>query len=80
MRATVFYNTLRLLLFMVALIVLYFVGARSWLLIGLAILVSGIASYFLLAPQRAAMAGEVSQRVRGFRQRLDAGTHSEDKD
>jgi len=37
-------------------------------------------SYFLLAPQRAAMAGELSQRVRGFRQRLDAGTRAEDRD
>jgi hypothetical protein len=80
MHATILYNLLRLLLFFVALLVLYFVGARSLLLVALAILVSGIASYFLLAPQRDAMAGEVSRRVRGFRHRLDASTRSEDQD
>ena len=80
MRATLFYNTLRFLLFMVALIVLYLVGARSLVLVGLAILISGIASYFVLAPHRDAMATELSHQVRGFRQRLDAGARAEDKD
>ncbi|HXP22161.1 MAG TPA: DUF4229 domain-containing protein [Streptosporangiaceae bacterium] len=80
MRATLFYNTLRFLLFAAAFFLLYLAGARSLLLFGLAFLVSGIMSYFLLAPQRAAMAGELSQRVRGFRQRLDAGTRAEDRD
>lgn len=80
MRATIFYNILRFLLFIVVLFVLYFVGARSLLLFGLAFLISGIASYFLLAPQRAAMAGELSSRARGFRGRLDSGARAEDQD
>jgi uncharacterized protein (DUF58 family) len=75
-----FYNMLRLLLFAVVFIVLYVAGARTLLLFGLAFLVSGILSYFLLAPQRAAMAGELSARVRGFRHRLDAGTRAEDRE
>jgi uncharacterized protein (DUF58 family) len=75
-----FYNMLRLLLFAVVFIVLYVAGARTLLLFGLAFLVSGILSYFLLAPQRAAMAGELSSRVRGFRHRLDAGARAEDGD
>ena len=80
MRATVFYNALRLLLFAVAFILMRIAGARSLLLFGLAFLISGIVSYFLLAPQREAMAGELSQRVRSFRHRLDAGTRAEDRD
>lgn len=80
MRATLFYNAMRLLLFAVAFALLYLAGARSLLLFGLAFLVSGIMSYFLLVPQRAAMVGELSRRVRGFRHRLDAGTRAEDRD
>jgi Protein of unknown function (DUF4229) len=80
MRATMFYNTLRLLLFAVVFFLLYFAGARSLLLFGLAFLVSGVLSYFLLAPQRAAMAGELAARARRFRHRLDAGTRAEDGD
>jgi hypothetical protein len=80
MRATIFYNILRFLLFIVVLFVLHLVGARSLLLFGLAFLISGIASYFLLAPQRAAMAGELSGRARGFRSRLDSGARAEDQD
>jgi uncharacterized membrane protein HdeD (DUF308 family) len=80
MRATLFYNVLRLLLFVVAFFLMYAAGARSLLLFGLAFLVSGVVSYFLLAPQRTAMAGELSARVRGFRRRLDAGTRAEDTD
>jgi outer membrane murein-binding lipoprotein Lpp len=75
-----FYNMLRLLLFAVVFTVLYLAGARTLLLFGLAFLVSGVLSYFLLAPQRAAMAGELSSRVRGFRHRLDAGSRAEDRD
>jgi uncharacterized protein (DUF58 family) len=80
MRATMFYNMLRLLLFAVVFFLLYIAGARSLLLYGLAFGVSGLVSYFMLAPQRAAMAGELSARVRGFRRRLDAGTRAEDRD
>ena len=80
MRATVSYNLLRLLLFVAAFGLLYLAGAQGVLLLGGAILISGVISYFALAAQRSAMAGEVSQRWRGFRQRIDAGTKSEDTD
>jgi Mn2+/Fe2+ NRAMP family transporter len=80
MRATVYYNALRLGVFAVAFMLMYLAGARSLLLFGLAFLVSGVVSYFLLAHQRAAMAGEVSARFRGFRRRLDAGARAEDID
>lgn len=80
MRATLSYTVLRLGLFAVALLLLYWAGARSLLLLGLAALISGVVSYFLLTPQRAAMSGAISRRIGDFRQSLDAGTKAEDRD
>jgi Protein of unknown function (DUF4229) len=80
MRATLFYTVLRLGLFIAAFGVLYVAGARSILLLGGAILISGIASYFVLTPQRTAMSNALSKRVTGFRDRLEAGTRAEDDD
>ena len=48
--------------------------------LGLALLVSGAASYILLTRQRDAMAGALSRRLTSFRSRLDAGTRAEDND
>jgi uncharacterized membrane protein HdeD (DUF308 family) len=80
MRATLLYTASRLLLFITAAALLYLAGARQFLLIGLALLVSGIASYVLLARQRDAMAGAWSARVRSMRDRLNEGTSAEDRD
>lgn len=80
MRATLSYTLLRLVLFVVAFGLLYAAGAHSLLLLALAILISGIASYFLLSSQRIAMSSAISRRVTDFRRRLDAGTRAEDKD
>ena len=80
MRATLFYNSLRLLIFVVVFALLYVAGARTLALWGLAILISGVISLFLLAPQRAAMADEFSRRYRSLRSRLDEGTRAEDRD
>lgn len=80
MRATLFYSVLRLGLFAVAFLVLYIAGARSLLLLGGAILISGVISYFLLTRQRMAMSEGISRKVTDFRQRLDAGTRAEDDD
>lgn len=80
MRATLFYSVLRLGLFAVAFLVLYMAGARSLLLLGGAILISGVISYFLLSRQRIAMSEGISRKVTGFRQGLDAGTRAEDQD
>lgn len=80
MRALLFYNSLRLLIFAAVFAMLYVAGARTLALWGLAILISGVISLFALAPQRAAMAGEVSRRYRRFRRRLDAGAAAEDQD
>ncbi|HUJ05543.1 MAG TPA: DUF4229 domain-containing protein [Streptosporangiaceae bacterium] len=80
MRATLSYTALRLGLFVVAFGLLYLAGARSILLLALAILISGVVSYFVLSPQRNAMSGAITQRVTGFRERLDAATRAEDDD
>ena len=80
MRATLYYTVLRFGLFIVAFGVLYAAGVRSILLLGGAILISGVVSYFVLTPQRNAMSNALSKRVTGFRDRLDSGTRSEDDD
>jgi hypothetical protein len=80
MRATVVYSTARILLFVVATGLVYFAGARGWLLLALGLVVSGIASYVLLSRQRDAMSRALAGSSRGFRSRIDAGAHAEDDD
>jgi len=78
MRATVFYTISRILLFAVALLLLHLAGARGLLLVGLALLVSGILSYVVLSRQREAMAGTLATRLRSLRTRIDEGARTED--
>ena len=80
MRATLSYTALRLGLFVVVFLLLDLAGARSLLLLGGAILISGAISYFVLTGQRSAMSSAISRRVTGFRERLNAGTSAEDDD
>jgi hypothetical protein len=83
MRSAVAYTSARILLFVGATGLLYLAGARGLLLLGLALLVSGIASYVLLSRQRDAMSGAIASRLQGLRglgRRLDAGTRAEDDD
>ena len=78
MRATLTYTTARIVLFIIALVLIRLAGAQGLLLVGLALLASGIASYVLLSRWREAMAGSVSGWLRSMRTRLDAGTRAED--
>jgi Protein of unknown function (DUF4229) len=78
MHATFAYTTARILLFAVMLGLLYLVGVRGLLLLGLAVLISGIVSFIVLSRQRDAMAGAITSRISNFRQRLDEGTRAED--
>jgi Mn2+/Fe2+ NRAMP family transporter len=87
MRATLAYTSARILLFVVSMILLYLVGARGLLLLALALVVSGIASFVLLSRQRDVMSGVLTgrlrngrQRVRGFRSRLEEGARAEDEE
>lgn len=77
-RAVLRYTAARAGLFAVALGLLYLLGARSLLLIGLALLVSGLASYVLLSRQRDELSSVIDGKFRGLRGRLDAGAASED--
>ncbi len=87
MRATLAYTSARILLLAVSMILLYLVGARGLLLLALAFVVSGIASFVLLSRQRDVMSGVLTgrlrngrQRVRGFRSRLEEGARAEDEE
>jgi cell division protein FtsW (lipid II flippase) len=80
MRATVAYTSARVLLFVVLLGLLYLAGLRGWLLIPIALLVSGVVSLLMLSRQRDAMSGAISSRLTNFRQRIDEGARREDDD
>jgi hypothetical protein len=80
MRATLAYSTMRLLLFIACLLLIYLAGARGLLLVALALVVSGIVSFVVLSRQRDAMSGSLVSSFRGFRARLDEGSGSEDED
>ncbi len=80
MRAAISYTALRLGLFVVVFGLLWVAGARSLLLLVLATLVSAVLSYFVLSPQRSAMAGVINRRVGDFKHQLDEGTRAEDED
>ena len=87
MRATLAYTSARILLLVVSIILLYLVGARGLLLLVLACLVSGIASFVLLSRQRDVMSSALMARIRpgqrraaGFRARLEEGARAEDDD
>ena len=74
MRATLAYTSARILLFVAALGLLYLAGARKLMLVGLALVISGIVSFVVLSRQREAMSGALVFRFRQFRSRLDEGT------
>lgn len=78
MRATFAYTTARILLFLAALGILYLVGARGWLLLALALVISGIISLVALSRQRDAMSGSITTRLSNFRRRIEEGTRRED--
>jgi hypothetical protein len=87
MRTTLAYTSARILLFVVGVVLLYLVGARGILLLGLALVVSGIASFVLLSKQRDVMSGALAARLRNRREattslraRLDEGARAEDDD
>ena len=78
MRATIVYTAARILLFAVALGLIYLAGARGLLLWALALIVSGAASYILLSRMRDNMAGSITRRIDSVRSRIDQGARIED--
>jgi TctA family transporter len=87
MRATLTYTSARIVLLVVSALLLYLVGARGLLLLVLAFLVSGVASFVLLSRQRDVMSSALVTRLKnrgprtgGFRRRLEDGARAEDQD
>jgi hypothetical protein len=87
MRTGLAYTSARILLLVIAILLLYLAGARGILLVGLAFVVSALASYVLLSKQRDAMSGalnrrlsKVGRRAAEFRARLEEGAAAEDVD
>ena len=91
MRTAFAYTTARILMFAIAVLALYFAGARGLLLLALALVISALASYILLNKQRQVIAGRLNNRVaRGgakatsrvsdFRERLEEGSRAEDEE
>jgi hypothetical protein len=86
MRTAFAYTTARILMFGVSVMLLYFAGARGILLLGLALVISAIASYILLNKQRQIMAARLNRRLSRvgekaaeFRERLEEGAAAEDE-
>jgi cell division protein FtsW (lipid II flippase) len=87
MRTALSYTSARVLMLVVSVVVLYLAGARGFLLIAAACLVSGIASFVLLSRQRDVMSSALMSRIRtrqqrrpGLRARLEDGARAEDDD
>jgi biopolymer transport protein ExbB/TolQ len=74
----VVYTSYRILIFFVTVVVLYAFGLRTWLLLLVAVLVSGLLSFVLLSRQRDAMSQAVVKRGASLRQRMQEATEAED--
>ncbi|MEV5746392.1 DUF4229 domain-containing protein [Actinoallomurus sp. NPDC052308] len=80
MRSVLIYTLARLALFGATAGVLFLTGARGFLLLALAILISGIISFVLLSRQRDAVSSSVTRRAARMRENLAAGAAREDAD
>lgn len=74
------YTILRLLVFVVALLVLFAVGFRSWALLLLSAGVSLVVSFFALRGPREQFAEQVQQKVSARQERAAAYRSAEDDD
>jgi len=86
MRTGLAYTSARILLLVISLVLLYVAGARGFLLLALAFLVSALASYVLLSRQREIMAGALNRRLSKMtskaaelRGRIEDGAAAEDE-
>jgi hypothetical protein len=74
------YTAYRVLVFVIALGVLYVLGARSFLLAALAVVVSGLVSLVVLDRQRDGAALTVGKALGRVNDRIEAGKRKEDED
>lgn len=81
MRSVITYTGARLLLFVAAFGLVYMLGGRGVVGLVIALVISGLASYVLLAGQRDAMSRSIVERINRLRsvgQRLDEAAAKED--
>jgi hypothetical protein len=85
MRTAFAYTCARIIMFGASVMVLYWVGARGVLLLGLALIISALLSYILLNKQRQIIADRLNGRLSRvgakagqLKQRLDEGSRAED--
>ena len=74
MRSVFAYTAARIVLFVVALGIVYLAGARGLLALAIAVVVSGLVSFVLLSRQRDAMSGALTSRLRASREQPHAGS------
>jgi len=74
------YTILRLLIFVVALMILFAVGFRSWALLILSALISLVVSFFALRGPREQFAEQVQRKVAERQERAAAYRSAEDDD
>jgi len=86
MRTGLAYTSARILLLIAAMGLLYLAGARGFVLLALAFLVSALASYVLLSKQRDVMSaalnrrfGRVGRKAAELRARIEEGAAAEDE-
>jgi hypothetical protein len=72
------YTTLRLLLFVAAAALLYLVGLRGFLLLIVALLVSGMVSLVVLSRSRDDVSSAITHRVSEVNRRIDERAAAED--
>lgn len=78
MRSVLAYTSARIVIFIATFGVLYLLGAKSWLGLMLAALISGVISYVLLARRRDEMSAAVVSSTRQGRRKFDAARTKED--
>ena len=74
------YTLARVALFLAALVPLYLLGLRGFLLLVLAVVLSGVLSLVLLNRVRARFSSVISGYFSRINQRIDAATRAEDDD
>ncbi len=85
MRTVIAYTSARILIFGIVVLLLHLAGAGGLLMLGLALVISALASYILLNKQREVLAGKlngrlgkVTSKAAEFRERLEDGAAMED--
>jgi uncharacterized membrane protein YqgA involved in biofilm formation len=78
-RSTLVYSGSRVGVFAVLLGLLYVVGVRGVIVVLIALVLSGVLSYFLLDRQRSAFAAALEERVKRRRERAAAKSAREDE-